>query len=78
MSILRSGAAVTAALLLSMPSYAATPEDGHADEKPVDDGHDHGDDDPHIWGDALLVAEATRIIGATLAGLRHEGASRVS
>jgi ABC-type Zn uptake system ZnuABC Zn-binding protein ZnuA len=53
---------------------AATPEDDHADTQAVDDGHDHGDDDPHIWGDAMLVAEATTIIGATLAEIDPDNA----
>lgn len=40
----------------------ATPESA-----PVDDGYDHGDDDPHIWGDAMLAAAAAKVIGQTLA-----------
>ncbi len=37
------------------------------DSAPVDDGHDHGDDDPHIWGDAMLAAAAAELIGQRLA-----------
>jgi zinc/manganese transport system substrate-binding protein len=42
-------------------------DDEHAEGSTVDDGHDHGDDDPHIWGDAMLAAAAADVIGATLA-----------
>lgn len=42
---------------------AATPT---AKSAPAD-GHDHGDDDPHIWGDAMLAAAAAKVIGQTLA-----------
>lgn len=34
---------------------------------PADDGHDHGEVDPHIWGDAMLAAAAAKVIGQTLA-----------
>lgn len=46
---------------------AATPEDEPAGEAAADDGHDHGEDDPHIWGDVMLAAAAAEAIGATLA-----------
>ena len=33
-------------------------EDGHAEEEPAEGAHDHGGEDPHVWMDPLLVAEA--------------------
>ena len=33
-------------------------EEAHAEEELAEDAHDHGGEDPHVWMDPLLVAEA--------------------
>jgi zinc/manganese transport system substrate-binding protein len=40
--------------------------DLHADHD-ADDGHDHGDSDPHIWFDPVRVSAAVPVIAAALA-----------
>lgn len=52
----------------------ATPDDDHADAETTGDEHDHDEDDPHIWGDAMLAAAAAAVIGATLAEVDPEHA----
>lgn len=48
-------------------------EDEHADEEieehAVDDGHDHGPLDPHVWFDPVRMADGARLIGDELAAL---------
>ncbi|RYP85895.1 zinc ABC transporter substrate-binding protein [Nocardioides guangzhouensis] len=61
-------------------------EDGHTDdhtdehtdeEHSADDGHDHGDLDPHFWLDPLLLADVGDAVADELAGLDPGRADQV-
>jgi zinc transport system substrate-binding protein len=55
-------------------------DEGHADEEPAggehaeDDGHGHGDLDPHFWLDPLLMADLSDSVADRLAELDPDGA----
>jgi zinc/manganese transport system substrate-binding protein len=50
-------------------------EDGgdEAEDPEGDDGHDHGEGDPHVWFDPVRTAEGMRAVGAALADLDPAG-----
>lgn len=49
--------------------------DGHADEHGGDDGHDHGDHDPHWWHDPRNAIAAAEEIAAVLSRADPDGAA---
>lgn len=56
-------------------------EDSHSDEEHAgeehseDDGHDHGDTDPHFWQDPLLMADMADAVAEGLAEVDADGAA---
>jgi zinc transport system substrate-binding protein len=50
-------------------------EDEHADEKPVEDEHNHGDHDPHVWLDPANMIAMTKEVVSTLSKLQPESVS---
>jgi zinc transport system substrate-binding protein len=50
-------------------------EDEHADEKPVEDEHNHGEHDPHVWLDPANMIAMTKVVVSTLSTLQPESAS---
>ncbi|MBE7323706.1 zinc ABC transporter substrate-binding protein [Nocardioides sp. Y6] len=49
-------------------------DEEHGDEE-SDDGHDHGDTDPHFWLDPLLMAQLAEAVSAELGELAPDRAS---
>lgn len=49
--------------------------EGHEDEHAEDDGHDHGDTDPHFWQDPLLMADMADAVAEGLAEVDADGAA---
>ena len=49
--------------------------EGHEDEHSEDDGHDHGDTDPHFWQDPLLMADMADAVAEGLAEVDADGAA---
>ena len=50
-------------------------DEDHADEKPVEDEHNHGDHDPHVWLDPANMIAMTKEVVSTLSKLQPESAS---
>ncbi len=50
--------------------------DDHGDEGHEDDGHDHGDEDPHFWLDPLLMADLGDAVAEELSEIDPEGAEQ--
>lgn len=59
-----------AALVELLPSQAADDEEHHAD-----DGHDHGDEDPHVWLDPTSMIALAEAVSARLSELDPEHAA---
>lgn len=72
--------AAEAVELRSIEEQHAGHEDEHADEEhseeehSEDDGHDHGDGDPHFWQDPLLIADLADAVAEGLAEVDADGA----
>lgn len=51
-------------------------DEEHSDEEhSADDGHDHGDTDPHFWQDPLLMADLADAVADSLAEVDADGAA---
>ena len=50
-------------------------EDDHAHEDEAHDGHDHGDEDPHVWLDPTAMVALTEAVADRLADLAPEHAA---
>ena len=71
-----AGATLDAADAIELRPIADHGDEGHTDEKHAeDDGHDHGDLDPHFWLDPLLMADLTEAVAEELADLDPENAA---
>ena len=66
-SALDNARADGATLLEVGPELDPLPSDGEDQGHAPDDGHDHGEFDPHVWMDASRMAAAAGVIGAALA-----------
>lgn len=62
-----SGAEATVVHLADHMSLSDGEGGDHEDEAAHEDGHDHGDSDPHIWGDVSNVITSVDVIAQVLA-----------
>ena len=70
------GATLDAAEAVELRPVTDHGEEDHTEEEDAgDDGHDHGDLDPHFWLDSLLMADLTEAVADELAGLDPESAA---
>lgn len=61
-----------AALVELLPAQA---EDGHEEEHHADDGHDHGDEDPHVWLDPTSMVTLAEAVSTRLSDINPEHAA---
>ncbi len=61
-----------AALIEMLPSQGASNEE---EAHHADDGHDHGDDDPHVWLDPTTMVKLAEAVSTRLADLDPEHAA---
>ncbi|CAL9422425.1 hypothetical protein SUDANB121_01896 [Nocardiopsis dassonvillei] len=54
--------------------HAHEEEEGHAEEETGDDGHDHGEFDPHFWLDVDLMAQTAQALAGRLGELNPDAA----
>ncbi len=66
---------VDAAAVLDLLPASAEEHEGESEEEHAEEGHDHGDLDPHFWLDPLLVADFADAVADELADVDPDGAT---
>ena len=63
--------------VVELRPFATTGDDHGDEEHGADDGHDHGDLDPHFWLDPLLMADVADAVADELGDARPRPRRRV-